>query len=304
MSGSFSPVDLTGIPAPTVVETLSYEAVLAAMLADLQARDTAFSALVESDPAYKILEVAAYRETLLRQRVNDAAKAVMLTYALGTDLENLGALFGVTRKVLDPGDPTAYPPVDPTYEGDESLRYRITLALEGLSTAGPEGSYVFHALKVPSIIDVAVAGPPETSPGVVRVTILSNSGTGQATSAEISAVQTELSADDVRPLTDQVVVQSAAIVPYSLTVQLYIYPGPDPAVVQAQALANLQTYVAAAHKIGQDVRVSAIYAAAQVSGVEHVELLALNGSIAGDVSITSQQASYCTGITVTYQLAS
>jgi phage-related baseplate assembly protein len=74
--------------------------------------------------------------------------------------------------------------------------------------------------------------------------------------------------------------------------------------VQAQALANLQTYVAAAHKIGQDVRVSAIYAAAQVSGVEHVELLALNGSIAGDVSITSQQASYCTGITVTYQLAS
>lgn len=304
MSGSFSPVDLTGIPAPSVVETLSFEAILASMLADLQARDTAFSALVESDPAYKILEVAAYRETLIRQRVNDAAKAVMLTYALGTDLENLGALFGVTRKILDPGDPTAYPPVDPTYEGDESLRYRITLALEGLSTAGPEGSYIFHALKVSSIVDVAVAGPPETSPGVVRVTILSNSGNGQATSAEISAVQTELNADDVRPLTDQVVVQSATIVSYALAVKLYVFAGPDPAVIQAQALANLQTYVASAHKIGQQIRVSAIFAAAQVSGVEHVELLATGGAITGDLLITNTQAAYCTGVTVTYQTAS
>lgn len=301
MSGSFSPVDLTGIPAPSVVETLSYEAILASMLADLQARDTAFSALVESDPAYKILEVAAYRETLLRQRVNDAAKAVMLTYALGTDLENLGALFGVTRKVLNPGNPSAYPPVDPTYEGDESLRYRITLALEGLSTAGPEGSYIFHALKVASIVDVAVAGPPETSPGVVRVTILSNTGNGQASSAEVSAVQTELGADEVRPLTDQVVVQSAAIVSYALAVKLYIFAGPDPAVVQAQALANLQTYVAASHKIGQDIRVSAIYAAAQVAGVDYVELVATGGAITGDFLISSTQAPYCTGVTVTYQ---
>lgn len=301
MSGSFSPVDLTGIPAPSVVETLSYEAILASMLADLQARDTAFSALVESDPAYKILEVAAYRETLVRQRVNDAAKAVMLTYALGTDLENLGALFGVVRKVLDPGNPNAYPPVDPTYEGDESLRYRITLALEGLSTAGPEGSYIFHALKVPTIVDVAVAGPPETSPGVVRVTILSNTGNGQASSAEVSAVQTELGADEVRPLTDQVVVQSAAIVSYALAVKLYIFAGPDPAVVQAQALANLQTYVAASHKIGQDIRVSAIYAAAQVAGVDYVELVATGGAITGDLLISSTQAPYCTGVTVTYQ---
>ena len=78
MAGSFTAVDLSRLVAPTVVETLDFETIFAAMLADLQARDSAFSALVESDPAYKILEVAAYRELLIRQRVNDAGRAVML----------------------------------------------------------------------------------------------------------------------------------------------------------------------------------------------------------------------------------
>jgi len=52
---------------------------------------------VESDPAYKILEVAAYREMLLRARINSAAKAVMLPYATGSDLDVLGSLFRTSR---------------------------------------------------------------------------------------------------------------------------------------------------------------------------------------------------------------
>ena len=87
---SFTAIDLSNIPAPEVVETLDFSAILAAMVADLQARDPAFTALVESDPAWKILEVAAYRELLLRQRINDASRAVMLAFATGADLEHLG----------------------------------------------------------------------------------------------------------------------------------------------------------------------------------------------------------------------
>jgi len=78
---SFSAIDLSALPAPDIIETLDFEVILAAMLTDLQARDASFSALVESDPAYKILEVAAYRELLLQARINSAAKAVMLPYA-------------------------------------------------------------------------------------------------------------------------------------------------------------------------------------------------------------------------------
>ncbi len=49
--------------------------------------------IVESDPAYKILEVAAYRELLLRQRVNDASKLYYWPNAKGSDLDHLAALF-------------------------------------------------------------------------------------------------------------------------------------------------------------------------------------------------------------------
>lgn len=297
---TFTPIDLTAIPAPEVVETLSFETVLSQMLADLQSRDSAFTALVESDPAYKILEVAAYRETLIRQRVNDAAKAVMLTYALGTNLENLGSLFGVTRKLITPANPNAFPPTEAVYETDEQLRYRITLALEGLSTAGPEGAYIYHALKAETIKDVAVAGPPTVAPGNVLVTILSYTGNGLASAAEISEVQTILTDESVRPLTDVVTVQSATIQQYTLRVHLYIYTGPDPTVTAAQALAQVQAYCASAHAIGKTVRVSSIYAAATVAGVEHCELLSYGGAITADLVCTATQAAYCTNATVTY----
>jgi phage-related baseplate assembly protein len=79
MSG-LTAVDLSQLPAPAVVEAISFEQIFAEMLADLRVRDDTFTALTESDPSYKVLQVAAYREMLLRQRVNDGAKAVMLPY--------------------------------------------------------------------------------------------------------------------------------------------------------------------------------------------------------------------------------
>jgi phage-related baseplate assembly protein len=136
MSG-FTAIDLAKLPSPEVVEQLDYEQILATMLDDLRARDEHFTALVESDPAYKILEVAAYRELVLRARINDACRAVMLAYAQGGDLENLAAFFGVQRQLVDPGNSESIPAVAPTYEDDDRLRKRVQLSLEGHSTAGP-----------------------------------------------------------------------------------------------------------------------------------------------------------------------
>jgi phage-related baseplate assembly protein len=100
---NFTAIELSQLPPPNVVEPLDYEQILAAMLADLKTRDPFFDALVESDPAYKILEVAAFRELLMRQRVNDAGRSVMLAYATGSDLDHLGALMGVARLAGDDG---------------------------------------------------------------------------------------------------------------------------------------------------------------------------------------------------------
>lgn len=293
----YTPIDLSTVPAPDVVETLSYETILAAMLADLQARDPAFTALVESDPAYKILEVCAYRELLIRQRVNDGARAVMLAYSTGADLENLAALFGVTRKTIDPGNPTAVPPVPATYETDAALRTRTQLALEGLSTAGPIGAYQFHAISVEGVKDAGIQGPPDTDPGDVLVTILADAGDGTADAPLIAAVEAALNDEDVRPLTDVVTVQSASIVNYQVIATLYVQPGPDPEIVRAAALASVHAFTAAQHRVGGDIRLSALYAALHVGGVERVTLAA--PGIVADLVNGPTEAPYCTDITLT-----
>lgn len=288
----YTAVDLSRLPAPAVVEALSYEQILAAMLADLAARDPAFTALVESDPAYKLLQVCAYRELILRQRVNDAARGVMLAYAVGADLDNLGALLGVTRLQLDPGDPSHSIP--PTMESDADYRRRITLAPEGFSVAGPEGAYIYHALSAdPDVLDASATSP---SPGEVVVSVLSRSGDGTAPAGTLAAVDARLNADTVRPLTDHVTVQSAAIVAFDVIGTRYTFAGPDSAVVLAASDAGLADYLTESHRLGRDVTLSGLAAAITVPGIQRVDLTAP----AANIVIDRTQAAYCTSIDLAY----
>lgn len=283
-------VDLSRLPAPDVVEPLDYETVFAAMLAKLREYEPQFSALTESDPAFKVLQVCAFHVLHLRQRVNDAARAVLLAYARGPDLDHLGALLGVARRQLDPGDPLRGVP--PTMEDDTELRRRIQLAPEGYSVAGPESAYVYHALSAhPDVLDASATSP---SPGQVVVTLLSRQGDGTASPALIDAVADRLRDDGVRPLTDQVIVQGAEVVPYSVHAAVYTYAGPDAALVLAESRRRLEQYVEASHRLGRDVSLSGIYSALHAEGVQRVELSAP----VSDVTVTPTQAAWCTGITI------
>ena len=293
MSGAFTVINLSELPAPGVVETISFETILAQMLADLRTRDPAFNATVESDPVYKVLEVCAYREVIIRQRVNEAAKAVMLAFATGADLDQIAANYNVARLVIDPGDPDAIPPVAPTLESDEELRARIPLSLEGYTTAGSEGSYVFHGLSADGDVkDISATSP---SPGQVTVYVLSRTGDGEAGAGLLAKVEAALNAEQVRPLTDEVTVQSASIVDYAITAELVLYPGPDSAVVLAAAEAAAQAYADSIHRNGYDVALSAVYQALHQPGVQRVNLT----SPSANISISDGQAPYCTAITIT-----
>lgn len=293
MAGAFTAVDLSKLPFPDAVEVLDFETILSEMLADYQSRDPAYSALVESDPAYKVLEVAAFRELLLRQRVNEAIKAVTLAYANDADLDQIAARYNVERLLIDAGNPDATPPVPPTYESNDSLRRRVQLSFEGFSTAGPEGAYVFHSLGSDARVLDADARSPV--PGQVVVAVLSRVGSGVAPSDLLAAVNAALSDEDVRPLTDQVLVESAAIVNYAIIAQLTLYPGPDAAVVLNAANAAAVAYAETNHRLGRDVTLSGLYAALHQEGVQNVLLTSPPASIA----IARNQASYCTGITIT-----
>lgn len=293
MAGAFTQVNLSQLPAPTVVEQVDFEVILAEMLADLRARDPAFDALVESDPAYKVLEVAAYRETLIRQRANEECLAVMLAFAGGSDLDHLGANVNVARLLLDPGNPDAVPPVPPTYESDTDFRARIQLSFEGYTTAGSEGSYVFHGLSADGDVKDIAAVSPE--PGEVVVYVLSRTGDGTAGGPLLAKVDAALNAEDVRPMTDQVTVESAAIIEFSIEAELTMYPGPDSNVVRQAALDALDAYIASIQRIGYDVARSGILAALHQPGVQNVTLTLP----AADIVIGDGEAPYCTGIDVT-----
>jgi phage-related baseplate assembly protein len=290
----FDAIDLSLLPAPAVIEPLDYETVLASMKADLQLRDPEFSAAhLESDPAIKVLEVAAYRETLIRQRVNDAAKATMLAHATGSDLENLAALLKVGRQIIDAGDPDAIPPVPPTYETDTRLRERAQLAMEAITNAGSEGAYIFHAKTAsPMVLDVDVASP---EPGEVLVTILSTEDDGIADSELLALVSAALDEKEVRPLTDQVTVQAATAVGYAIEAELDVYPGPDAEVVRQASRCSVELFAEAQRKLGEPVTIDGLHKALRVDGVRKVSMT----SPAADVEPTNAQFANLTGTTVT-----
>lgn len=274
---NFTPIDLSKLPAPDVIEKLDFEILFTDYINDFVARNPNYSTLLESDPAIILMQVVAYREMLLRARINEAAKANMLAYASGSDLDNLAAFFGVERLVD---------------ETDERLRKRTQLALEGFSTAGPVGAYIFHSLSASNEVkSVSVKSP---NPGEVLVTILSNIGDGTVGQELIDAVLAKLNEDDIRPLTDLVSLQGAEIINYQVEAVITVYSGPSSAVVETEANDALQKFISDRHEIGRVIAISGIYDALHVDGVKKVELI----SPVADVETTNEQAPYCINISI------
>lgn len=290
-SASSTALDLSRLPPPDVIEPLSYETILAALKDDLVARDPTYTALGHADPAIKLLEIAAYRELLLRQRLNEAARAVMIAYASDADLDQLAAVFGVERLLLDLADPEAGKPA--VLESDEALRSRVLLAPDSYSVAGPAGAYIFHALSAHAgIADVSATSP---APGEVIVSILSRGGTGAASADMIDAVSNVVNADDIRPLTDFVTVQSAQILEYVVDARLTLFSGPDAELVRATAEAELDELLARSRRIGRDITRSALFGALHVAGVQNVELVSPDA----DLVVSETQAASLTARSVT-----
>lgn len=250
---AFSAVNLSTLPAPQAIEPLDFETILARMLADLRERDPAYTAIVESDPAYKVLEVAAYRELLLRQRVNEAVLAVMPAFAIGSDLDHLGVFYETPRH---PGEP------------DADFRRRILLAPEAFAAAGAHGAYMYHALAADP--RVRHADVWHSGPGQVTVAIQSREGNGRASDDLVEAVRAHLSREDIKPLTDTLSVRSAVIVDYEISVTGYVLPGPAPATVRENMVQSLQAMALQRKTPARDVPLSAIAAAAHVGPVDRV----------------------------------
>lgn len=296
---SFAAIDLSQLPPPQIVEQIDFEQILAERKAymislwpaDEQAQIAA-RLEIESEPLTKLLQENAYRETVWRQRVNEASLANLLATARGTDLEQLAGNFNVKRLVIQQGKANAVPPIPTLMESDDSLRERAQMAWEGLSTAGPRNSYIFHARAADGRVADATAESP--SPAVAVVTVQSLLGDGTAPPELLAVVNAYLSDDDRRPVADRLTVQGAQILNYQVNAKLYLLSsGPESEPILAAAEQRLLAYVHQRRRLGMEVSESALHAALHVEGVRKVEL-----EDWVDIVANKAQAPYCTGITL------
>lgn len=298
-----SPIDLTQLPIPDVVEQLDYEQILANRKAKLLAlapedrrAEIEATLQLESEPLTILLEENALQEMVLRNRVNDAARAVMLAFAKGADLRDIGANFNVEQLIVTPADPDAVPPVAEVREDDESLKLRIQEAFDGLSVAGPRSAYEFYARSAHGQVADARAISPE--PAEVVVAVLSTEGDGTADQALLDAVNTALSPEDIRPIGDRVTVQSAEIVDYQIEAVIYIPPGPESSIITDAAIERADAETKQKRPLGRGVYRSKLDAVLHAEGVIKVNLV----KPAADIVLTSLQAARCTSITVTAEV--
>ncbi|RYF57260.1 MAG: baseplate J protein [Comamonadaceae bacterium] len=241
--------DLNKLPAPTVVEPLDFETIYEAHRADLLVRYPAAAEVIalESEPLAKLLQAHAYRELLYRQRVNDAARAYLLAFATGADLDHKGAFYGAPRL---PG------------EADARYRVRIQLRIRALAGNGTREHYELAAMTASQNVRDAIATQPW--PGSVRVQLwLHDTSTADATRA---AVQAALNADDARPLGVPVSVSLARPRAINITAGLVREAG-APTTLLAQLQAALPAALASYARLGRAVSRSWVTTRLHVEGV-------------------------------------
>ena len=148
----------------------------------------------------------------------------------------------------------------------------LRTSLDGLSTAGPKNGYIYHAKAVSSeIADVVVNSP---SPGEVRIYVLMNDGSIAGTTMK-GLVLAACNSENVRPLTDKVIVSDPTQVTYNVELTYYISN-------QVASSAEIATAVSAAvdqynawqcGKLGRDINPSTLISMVMaVEGVKRVSV--------------------------------
>jgi phage-related baseplate assembly protein len=270
-------LDLSRLAPPDVVETLDFEALYQELLADFRMLYPDYSAVLESDPVVKLLELAAYREMLLRARVNDAARSNLLAFAAGSDLDHLAAFYGVARI----GE-----------EADSRLRLRTQFQIAAIAGNGTTERYAALALTAnPSVKDAAVLS---RQPGTVDVALWitdlpedaplpPDTDYPEANVAHhatvLAAVTAVFDADDQRILGVPLTVYEA--IPVTIDIVATIYREAQAQTNLTETLAaNLPARMAAHAELGHDVPISLIMSWLHVAGVSRVELVTPDADIA------------------------
>jgi len=297
-NSNLTEIDLSQLNPPDVVRQIDFETILKEGLEDFYQRmeevQPNFQRYLESDPAMKLAEAFAYREMLVRKESNEQALAVLLAFAKDNDLDHKAAERNLQRRIISPATENT-PEVK---ESNDSLRKRVQLAPEGQTTAGSEGSYIFHGLNAdPRVKDIYPYAPLDETgnpTGICNIYVLSNESDGTAPEDLLNVVSAALNAKSVRPLTDKPIIYSASILNYSIDAEIFIDEGPDENIVLDSCYKAAQEYTKKSHSFNDGISLSGIYQALHQPGVSRVNLI----SPAGNIDTSLGQVVHCTGINI------
>lgn len=250
-------VHLPSLPRPDVVQPLDFERVLADIKTDLIRRYPQSAAVLdlESEPLVKLMQAFAWREMLYRARVNDAARAHLLAFATGGDLDHLGSYYNLARM-----------------GGEDDGRYRTRLQLRIAALAG-QGTREHYELKAMTA-SAAVKAARAWQPAVGQVQVLLWLHPEQAQDADQAegvrqAVERALNADDARMLGIWLRVALARARPIHITASLTRERSAPPGLL-GEIEANMRRVFAASATLGQQVARSYITTLLHVAGIAAV----------------------------------
>lgn len=157
-------------------------------------------------------------------------------------------------------------------EEDTAFYNRMRESEESYTTAGPRGSYKYHAKTVSSLISDVSAESTEDGIADVRIMLYG----GELPDEELIAkVQAYLSADDIRPMTDKVVVSAPTTIQFNINATYYI-SGDKVATTQdiknAVEVATENYILWQTQKMGRDINPSYFNAMLMESGIKRVEI--------------------------------
>lgn len=184
-------------------------------------------------------------------------------------------------------------------ESDPDFADRIRLAPNSFSVAGPEKAYVYHAKSVsPAIIDVKVDSP---TPGEVDVYVLLTDGT-LPTEDTLEQIEEHLSDENIRPLTDYVVVKAPTASNYEIELHYWINQedSSKAAQIQADVEAAVEQYrLWQQTKIGRDITPGKLLQLVFAAGASRVDNSKLKP--ATWKKLEAMQVAQCTKVSVVYE---
>ncbi|MFG1318000.1 baseplate J/gp47 family protein [Xanthobacter autotrophicus] len=227
MTDGVTQADLAGLPPAQAIEELDHQAIVDQMLADFTARWNvlrdanpdlpAIDVLgLESEPIVKQVEGSAFRETLLRARINDAIRSNLLFYAKDADQDHLVIFYDVLRMLG---------------ESNAAVQSRTILAIQGRSPGGPEARY----RAIARAADVRVADAAVYRIGrdpTIHIAIYATDNDGVADATLLAKVAAAVNDPSVRLVNDAIIVGTAVFSVVDVTADVWLLPSTSESILE------------------------------------------------------------------------